>query len=861
MECPRCKRDLQDRADCPDCGWTWQFTEDDRDSPLPGADAPSLEHKIVEVPGSAPGVDVYAQEVTGSSDSELTPEPNRNTAKVDVKRSTVRDIHVHVGHSNEPKESHSLYNDTYELLPHCSDPIEIIRNDLDPYLREMKNGRRLLLIACANADLAFDAAKALVDRVGINDQKRKRGFDIEEGFQPDESSTLEHLLPDNGDRDQRKPVAVVVYSLSRPGEAFVRYLLRNKISRERLEMKSVSLLFIVKPTFLEGLTSEGALPKASGCRISYLRYLLRSHAGALKAGGVDWDVLERRIRAQSEKGLWDREEARLCGEVKQHLDQGTLVSEVEDREKRPRRPPIRPEVAFKDDQQIQKTVLFVATYFTSVTPAEFCSVTPAEFCELVAALLPDRDISADVRSVDASASERGLFGPRPAIELWREYQDSFISEHLRETPAESDITLVVDFVGTDDRALMRRYLDSFRQNYVKDQFTTLLHKGFLFHRSQRVTGKMIALAARYSDQYQDEFGREWLVDLIKGLHDRVNSDARAPESSGVFCLLDRVPFNRRGWGYSRVAELLRELMRSSQTADMVNRCLSDLMRLGRHEAVLNVIKRLRFASEREFDVLYWLKQLLERGTESIRQQAFNYLNGTVLQSDGKIQKTLDRLTAWLPDPDPQRQGYPKSGSFALLVLIGAAFQAVDRFNEQEAMAPNESSFLDISAEKSQRTKEIERLVKWLRHPAISAAILEAESFKWITFSENSPGEKKRLRLIGALLADWAVLLPKDNEPRADEVENNSHSRSDQVLPAIIKELVKDMNFDETREIISFLEQSNREVLRLLTKRDPKEQAHAQVEKERDRLSANWRAVARMIQSIRNAIQQLAFANN
>lgn len=826
MLCPECTNDLEDPIHCSSCGWTSFQTSDTPDALERESDSTESQTRTTEnIAEMSESVQGAATEHQGT-DRDLnmrhpTPSSTRLKGEMHVEGSEIHgDIIMKVG-PQEEKENRSLYTDTYEISSAYTDPVKTTGENLRPYVSQLED-KRLLVIGCENAYIAFDAAKALITKLGITDQKRRRGYNVEEGFQQDTNITIQSLLPDKKEAKDNKDCAVVVNALGSSGQSFVNSLLDDFTIHDRLRESSIYLLLVVSPTYLAARrTTLGVdVPR---WEISYLKYLLRSYSARTKTKQAD---LESRIRRQQATGWWATEESKLCYEVKDYIDQDTLIDELKHRDETEPPPPWNSKDVFKDERRIENTVLYVATYFSSVTPGEFC--------EIVEALLPDREIREEVPPYKDSTThpdEQAIPNPisSPAVELWHDYKDRFIREYLHETVADVGMTTVVDFTQSTARDSFKNYLGSARCYYVKDQFNLLLQKGFLFHPSTRVSENMIKLTAENALAYPDEFSKDWLVEIIKNLHERYHPDrngARQRENP-LFYFLDRVRFNKQGWGYSRVAELIRALIKVPQKADLVNRCLADLMRLKHYDAVLNLIKRLRFASE--FDGLYWLKQLFDRkDAVEIRPQAFSYLYYTLKEANGDIHKTLDKLDSWLPDADTDRRGYSGSAYFALRLFIKYCFETIDRFDANAVSASIDFPLFNLPADTTdeEASRLIDRLVRWLLHPALTGALRESP---WIKRLAEVADERKRAaevdqrkranRLIAVLLAEWSVILPDRRQPPAINeqehdapLETTAAERIRKVFDQFLTRVASQLSETQRKDLITYWEESNRRSL-------------------------------------------------
>ena len=168
------------------------------------------------------------------------------------------------------------------------------------------------------------------------------------------------------------------------------------------------------------------------------------------------------------------------------------------------------------------------------------------------------------------------------------------------------------------------------------------------------------------------------------------------------------------------------MLKAGQTKDAVEKYLTELIGLGHHDSVLTLIKRLQLVPE--FDVLYWTKQLLDRGSSTIRAQAFNYLYSYVRRTDPTPYETLKNLQGWLPTEERGKESYPQSSRFALRLLIQYCLETFSRFDAREyGVWPTTYplfAFADIGSAK----RSLGRLAQWLFYPGMKKALQELSRF-------------------------------------------------------------------------------------------------------------------------------------
>lgn len=870
MNCPICQKDTGDAEQCPECEGTAgesapPQTRDDKTADFVATEDARTDSEFPDDPEPKTSND-------GSNtdpNAEQRKSSGRNAAenRFDVKDTTAGVLANQIGTfnalfqdsgGNSRRQKHSLYADT-SVLPKVSSPTpQCLKDELSDRLKEL-NETHMLVLGCASWDVAFSSADSLVAQLGIDDSHKRRLYNVKDRFREGSDITIESFLPE--EEEEQGSAAVVVDALSDSGQEYVTSLMSDHSGLYRLKEKAIYLISIVRPGYVDQHSADPGL--RSGCaywKISYLDCLLKSHFAE------EHLQLKKDIEAQVKRGWWDTEESGLCYELERYIKAGTARETIKERQGT--RPPalLPPDSIFQDEsaeeppvlsaaKRIEQTVVYVATYFQKLAPREFN--------EIVEALLRDLDDTEPASKPVEVGQPPGQSAGRAVIDIWREHKDRFMWRYLKETAASGEMTTVVDFANPSARPLLKSYLEDIRRYYVKDHFSLLQRRGFLFHSDTRVAENMVRLTANAFVSYPDEFNKDWLVSLIVNLYDSFSGDRAAVPvfENGILSFLSFVSSNRAAWGYSRISELIRELIKPQTAdlvdrslADLVNRALSDLMRLRYYEPVLNIVKRLRFATD--FDGLYWLKRLFDNGDSAIRQQAFVYLYYTVKESDSDIHQTLTGLESWVPAADPNRRSWSKSTCFALLLLIRYSFQTIRGATEKHKNArldagPIEYPLFSFVNDAAARTG-VKRIFEWLLHPAMANTVRDLESDPQMkNLLSDLDLESNPHRVLGILLVEWTVILLRHGDladdalnQLADQLPDGDRVKMVRVVFALLIENASGLMSEVHRkDLIGFWEDCNRELLRLMTHvgRDQREQ-----------MFVRWKNVFFMIQELRKA---------
>ncbi len=629
-----------------------------------------------------------------------------------------------------------LRNCTREPATKCDFIIEEIETHFASLMSQ-----NLILIGCPDLELSLDAGYALIERLSIPDD-RKWKIDLRSHLNKGTIIGIKSLLPEN--EQKKTKAAILVNAIHKPAEDLIESLLLESFVAESFEgilrENNVYMLCIVQSRYIDERQSDPLRElKTPFWKIPFLRPLLKQNFD-------DYESLEQRILCQRQKGRWKEDESEFCGEIKTFLKKGQLRKVIENRDNPVS---VSVETIFKDDDYIGKSVLYSASYFRDMTSKEFCS--------LVESLLGNRKVFKSVPEYkqDESGSLE-LVHTRievPIINIWRDEKDPIMWKWLSETYSTKNAANVIDFSDYQMRDSIRNFLEESRRFLLKDNFRTLQEQGFLFYPSDQVAENMIGLTCDMMSAYPDEFNTDWLVELIVNIRDsfettRASSTKRlasiaqflkAPEASALALV------------YSRISELMRQLLKNQKLKEIVAGTFVELIRSRKHDCVFNLIRRLRTASE--FDEFYWIKQLLNQGDMVTRLFTYGYFHHRIKTLNPNIPAACQFIEDWLPKEDRPTGQYARSSTYALRSLIQQCLEAVDVLEaDSYGVWPSQYSLFAFQ-DRETAERSVGQMMKWLFHPAMTQALDELDKD-----SRTGGGFASPNNLVGALIAEWFFIL-------------------------------------------------------------------------------------------------------
>jgi hypothetical protein len=602
------------------------------------------------------------------------------------------------------EKAKSLLELTTEFRSEGTQLSPVLSGEVEKWFGVLK-AEHFLLINCLDGEIAFAAARALMERLdGVEDERKRQLINLEvsteEQFRLRIGSFWEMEV------DSQQPTALFIDAISKEGKPFAESLLTTSPSapgqvKLLLEQRKIFMLCIADPGHVEKTVGSQKALKLSHWDIPFLQTVLKEYDPDRHA------ELEARILRQRERGAWRKDDdAAFCEEVKGFVRDRSLPEEVEKRESLSQ--PESTEKVFEGWSEPRATVLYAAAFFPGLQPPEFREVVERLLGERTLTVIEKvtRQGEGGATEVFESRRERAL------VEVWRETQQELFKA-CRLSAAGKGGALAVSFVHPGMKEKVREEFERDHSLYLDDQFQRLEKTDLLFHRSARVAAGALKLTAKMMAAYPDYYGEEHLAGMIETFERSATDFATSRDADIPGELF-----------YKRVSELLREVLGDTESKDsvervlLVERVLRRLMSRRLFGTVLKIIEKLQFAPA--FKELKWVKQLLEQGNAEARAQTEDYLYSYLKMFTGRIYEVLSELDAWLPVEG--RAPYPARTVMCLLVAY--LFSTVAKFS------PNyygswPTPYLPLAFKNTEAaTANLRLLVRWLFHPEMESALLE-----------------------------------------------------------------------------------------------------------------------------------------
>lgn len=759
MLCPTCKTETENATKCSACGYEESppavepgeaLLEPVQDHPEEGPGDGGREPDDSSPDGGGPDDVQPGQAVVDQSTStvSVTNEARNITVNGDQVGQQVfnelrAEVTLNVKQSEQRQEEEASFSQiTSQLHVRPATKCDFIIEEIPAHLAGLRT-HNLILIGCPDLELAWDAGYALMERLSIPEEQDKRVLDLRHHLGRGASIGLNSFLPESD--GPRSKVAILVKAANESAESVLDDLMADTLSAESVEStlraNRVYLICIVRSGYIDERRSDPSRElKTPFWKIPFLRPLLKQHF-------EDYEILEQRVMCQRQRGLWKADEGEFCLEIKSYLRKNRLREVIDDPSKK--EPPVPAESLFKDDDHIEKSVLYSAAYFPDMTSKEFCS--------LVEALLGDRKVlisAPEYRQTENGSLELAHTRTEmPISHLWRDNKDRIMWKWLRETYSSRNAANVIDFSDYQLKDSLINFLEADRRFLLKDNFKRLQDQGFLFYPSNQLSENLTLLTHKMMLAYPDEFNKDWLVELITQVRDSFEPahDSTAGPRGHISQFLKPPASSALALAYSRLSELMRQSLKDVQLEEVVPGTLAELIRLGYHDCVLNLVRRLR--SVPEFDEFYWIKQLLDQGDMEARLLTSRYLHNRIRKSGLGILESYQFLEGWLPKDGRPPGKYARSSTYALRSLIQRCLEAVEDLEPDSYGAWPSPYPLFAFNDRETADRSLGQIMRWLFHPAMTQASQEL-----YRDARSNPGFARHNNLIGALIAEWYFIL-------------------------------------------------------------------------------------------------------
>lgn len=689
----------------------------------------------------------------------------------------------HKGHGNEK----NLLNFLEKLPPRSPDMPKPTPEEIDTKLQDLRR-RRIIFVSCPNEGIALAMSHALIEGLAIDD-KDKWLLEFDLSGVEDSDRTINLFMPAR--KKANSEAAILVDMRSNSEMQFLDSLthfikpgvhegaIRSSVLEGALNRNRYFLIGMVRPEHVETRLRHLKYPY---WEVDFLRHMLGDYAH-----------LEQRILDQRSCGKWDKDDEQFCRDIEIFVSKRQIEVQVELRENFVEES--LPEHIFKGDDctaaadLISNTVLYTATFFPALNPGDFKQV--------VGLLLGERTVTVTTTAYRQTSS--GVKEPfeeqreEPLKKTWDASSDKILKLCKLKSLAAKDSTRTICFSEPCLKERLKVYIEEEYSFFLEDHFQMAQRQGLLFHNSPDVSEAMRRLIVEMTLSYRDHFDQHWLIEVITKLKEAASqqSDGQQTPAPELKPFL-RIQGGRLEFCYTRIAELLRDMLWHAPLRGLVDEFLNRLIGVEFYDSVLQIVAKLQFAPE--FDLLYWVKQLLDRRPSYVRHQTYVFLVLYLMRAGPSVYESLRVIRHWLPSPDSDHESYSVTNLCALELIFRYCHEATLEFSvNYYGFQP--SSFPLFAGDNISAIEDNSKLLaEWLFHPEVEFFAMN-KNLPSIAelLSGIKPVLNKDVNLtISTLIVNWMFILigPNKDAPAGqsgltsveDSLQQAEQAQSNRDLP-------------------------------------------------------------------------------
>jgi len=480
---------------------------------------------------------------------------------------------------------------------------------------------------------------------------------------------------------------------------------------------------------------------------------------------------ERRVQKKLERFIQEREEKRLkLEQLEKDLDElDQELSEKESEEKRYGRTrneasesdsseeseDVTAQSLFADEDPIQNTVLYVASFFPGLNPQDFKRV--------VSLLLEGRtktiQVKESITTEEGKTQIKETHKEKPLTEIWQESFDR-PDKYLRNcylTVSRQNGNQRINFTSHELRKNFLMYFEKQQSLYLEEQLRRTQKLDLLLDHSDELAGKAIDVAVKAAIEYPNSYAEDWLIELLVKI---AKEDERR-----VTTLLERL---------SQLIYRLQIQPDYSKSEDIAQNFLEHLIDIEYRSLAFAIFRYLIDWNIRSGELgirsakqlLTWLKKLLDQEDledkdEKLQADVYSLLEELLWQSGLYlyIYDFLGILKEWLPDQDISPEKYTPSNIAALLLLFTYCEETIEKlhlkwYGEWPSFYPLFAPLKNQDSEISHGFNgELCTLFSWLFYSDLKGKIAIDRVFNF-----SNPSQINALDEIGFFIAEWLVIL-------------------------------------------------------------------------------------------------------
>jgi len=614
------------------------------------------------------------------------------------------------------------------------------------YFSKTLSKEHIIFISSLDDQISSAAAYALIERLKISKIENNRLLDFERNVAEELELDGYSLL--NCKNNFNEKTSILIDATDKKAQKFLDSIvayshMSSQSIKDQLKNKQQFWICLLNPKTFDLRVNLNNDTRFSFWDIDFLIPLLK------KFFSNKYEELSAQIKSQKERNLWGSNEQEFYELITGYIRNNQFENEVEKRKNKDanddnlKQAKVE-ELLNKDvneENTLELTVLYVATFFHELNPKDFY--------EVVELLIGDKTI---IINKSKSVFEEGkikhieIEEEKKLRDIWEEKSDSILKKCRLRAINLKGVTRILKFSDPELKIGLKYYFETSLSIYIEKQFHIIQSYGLLFTASEKITESVIHLAVQMVISNPNRHGKEWLTSLVLGVtrYFKINiDDGDSPDDVLKKLFNKEIERIKLQFVLERISELIREMLKHSELKGTVDEFLNQLIARNYYFPVFEIIKKLRFVLQ--LKIYYWLKQLIDRGTEDIRQEVYLFMLSVSKENEKvNIYELLSVLKKWLPEAEREPETYSLSNKYALLFLLDYSFVTVGSYAPQEYGAwPSEYPLFIAPAGESSFEEKFSSVADWLYHRGMQSVIKEYVDVD---------------ALIASLIVEWAVIL-------------------------------------------------------------------------------------------------------
>jgi hypothetical protein len=666
-----------------------------------------------------------------------------------------------------------------------------ITDELQEKINELKE-KRIILLSCLDDDVLNRITDTIIQQSEFDDyEKRILRFT---GREYENKLDLDIFTKEKIGKGEKLIVVIEINQQNRFLDSLFIHKnsspkLNQKVTVDNLNNNSTILICRINSKVYKNI-SEINMSESYFIywNISFLNYWLHL---SLLIKGKEIDRLNKLITKQRECGLWgDKNDNEFYDTLIKYFSRGQehLLENIKIREDILNNGKINEFInnqkkykitdLFKKGKEIDKLVLYCATYFSGLTPVDFEKILIILSKDINETIIIESKIQTESGEEKTIKKEKEI----ESIKFWKEDSDEILEKCNLEIIEENNSTLIIDFSEPYMRKEMKNYLRT-KHFFIKKQFDKIRKSGILFDFSisDGLVNNLTSMLAKMTIDNPTQYGENWLFNLIGKLWNYLNIDDIPVNNDIEQFIKIMAKIETEKWKqpfYDRLYRLIREMLNHNQLKDTIAKFCNRLIEIKQNYVLLNLVRQLQFAPN--FDFLFWIKQLLDRSNYDIQLKTFHYLTNIVMNNKINIFDVAD----WLPDSNKESVNYSTSNFCSLIIIINYSDYSISTYDKNlYGEWPSNYSLFPISNQNEEQNQKLKCLMDWIFHPGLKYVKIENRNFS-------------RMNKIAQWTMNWFfILLGFDKE--------NINPSAIEFSELLLKHIVEKVDKSQSNELIEY----------------------------------------------------------